>query len=709
MRRSARGFTPNLFGTGISVADSLLMQDTVKELLNPVTVYRVTSRTGERYVAPMDTGRLNFFTGTLIDGRGLSVGYLANIGSPAQSRIYSDRGEEEDFIFANGYNYYITRSTNALWYDVKDPYTRMDYYRAGGQTNREELFSGVITSNFGKQLNVGLEWEYVYVRGQYTSNANKMLYYRPFISYRTERYELLSYMRNYNYLNTENGGLTEDRYVTHPDEFTDNKRPIDRQSYPTRYTNTWNRNKGGQFYLTHRYNLGFYREMSAVEQAEAERKRALRKELAEQKRALASGSPLVGEKREADDLKKRDEATTGGNVFGALSEEAPEEEAEAVFVPVSSIIHTLEYERFSRRFTSNYNGIDEAYLGRTDSVIYGSPDSLLNDYTEAWNIKNTIGLSLREGFQDWAKFGVTAYLHLEKRRFQIAGDSVRGLMSYDEFSTYIGGEITKQRGKLLTYKARGEMCLVGSDIGEFSLEGELRTLFPIKGKDALIRGYGYLYNHTPAFYQRHHHSRYYWWDKSLKNTRRLLVGGEIGLEQTRTRVSASVENVQNYVYFGLSGVPEQYGGNIQVLTARLRQDFRYKAIGWENEAAWQLSSERTVLPLPQMCAYSNVYIDFTYAKVLNIQLGVDIHYYTAYRAPYYEPATQQFQLQDEKDVGAYPLINAYANMRLKQARFFIAGYNVGSLLFTPASYFSMLHYPLNPMLIKLGISVYFNN
>ncbi|MDR1813325.1 MAG: putative porin [Tannerella sp.] len=715
-RVGRKGITPKLSQMAGSIPDSIMMQDTTKQILNPVTAFRVTEKTGERYIAPMDTQRLNFFNSTLIDGRGLSVGYLANIGSPAQSRIFSEREEDGDFIFANGFNCYITKPTNALWYDVKDPYTRLTYLRSGGQKNREEMFNGVLTSNFGKQLNVGLEWDYTYVRGQYTSNANKMLYYRPFASYRTDRYEVMVYMRNYNYLNTENGGLTEDRYVSHPDEFTDNKRPIDRQSYPTRFTNTWNRNKGGQFYLTHRYNLGFYREMTDREREEASKKKELKKELEEQKKKREEEEALGG----GGDPRERNRQLTEpvetaqtppANVFGENPDAtAPEEEEiDAVFVPVSSIIHTFEYEKFSRRFISYFNGIDEAYLSRNDSVLYGSPDSTLNDYTKSWNIKNTIGLSLREGFQDWAKFGVTAFVHFEKRRFTLPGDSVRGTMNYDEFSTYLGGELSKQRGELLTYKARGEMCIVGSDLGEFNLEGELRTRFPLMGKEASIRAFGYIRNLTPAFYQRHHHSRYFWWDKSLKNSQKVLVGGEIDLEQTQTRLSANVQSIQNYVYFGAKGTPEQYESNLQVITARIRQDFRYKAFGWENEAAWQLSSEQSVLPLPQICAYSNIYLDFTYAKVLNIQLGVDAHYFTAYHAPYYEPATQQFQIQEEKNVGDYPLINAYANFRLKQARFFIAGYNVGSLLFTPAYYFSMLHYPLNPMLIKLGISVYFNN
>ena len=81
---------------------------------------------------------------------------------------------------------------------------------------------------------------------------------------------------------------------------------------------------------------------------------------------------------------------------------------------------------------------------------------------------------------------------------------------------------------------------------------------------------------------------------------------------------------------------------------------------------------------------------------------------TSYYAPYYEPATQQFQVQDEVKVGNYPLVNAYVNFHLKQARFFVMGYNLGSKFVNP-NYFSLAHYPLDPFVLKMGVAVTFNN
>ena len=357
-------------------------------------------------------------------------------------------------------------------------------------------------------------------------------------------------------------------------------------------------------------------------------------------------------------------------------------------------------------------------------------DASLNDQTSSWNLKNTFALALREGFQDWAKFGLTAFVTFEKRRFRLAsqvpgldygpdghGSSEPSTLNfptsevYDEFTTYIGGELSKRRGSLLTYNGRGELGLAGSDAGEVRVSGDLQTKFKLFKKDATIKAEGYIKNITPAFYQRHHHGRYYWWDLSLKNVQRIYAGAKINLESTRTQLSGGVESIQNYVFFNGKGLPEQSSKNIQVVSARIKQDIMYRAFGWENEVAYQLSSEKSQLPLPDISAYSNIYLAFKLAKVLTVQIGANVYYNTAYYAPYYEPATQQFQVQEEDKkvkVGNYPLINAYANFHLKQARFFIMAYNLGSKFVDP-NYFSLAHYPLDPMVLKMGISVTFNN
>jgi hypothetical protein len=659
-----------------------------------ITAYRLT-QLGDPYKVPMDTDYLNMSNRTLPEGQGVAMAHTGNIASPSQSRIFAERNEGRDFIFADVYDAYVITPRNGCFYDTKVPYSNILYTRAGGSVNREEQLKIFLTSNFGKKINAGGDFDYIYSRGHYQSNANKMINYRIFGSYRSDRYEASAHFRNFNMVNSENGGLTNDRYVTHPDEFSSGRRKVDTQSFPTRFSNVWNRIRGQNLFLSHRYNLGFYRELTEKEQEKKRRKEQEKEEREEQEARSATEAG-------------RENAGNPDNVPppSPAAEEEEDPHANEVFVPVSSIIHIVEYDNHSRRFISTDRGhiVDTCYADR-----FGRADSLLNDYTSMWRLNNTVALALREGFQDWAKFGLTAFAAFEQRKFFLPGDSMTGKMKYEEFATFIGAELAKRQGSLLTYQARGELCVLGDDLGEFRLEGDVRTHFRLFGKEASIQARGYIKNLRPAFYQRHHHGRYFWWDTDPNHTQRVYAEGLLGWEQTHTQLSAGVESIQNHVFINTKGVPEQYGANLQVVTGRLKQDFRYGGFGWENELVYQLSSNEQVLPLPQLSAHSSLYVAFRLAKVLSVQLGADVHYYTPYYVPYYEPATQQFQLQDQMKMGGYPLLNAYANFHLKQTCFFVSGYNLGSLIIDHPQYFSMPHYPLNPMVVKIGLAVTFNN
>ena len=683
------------------VDSTLLESDSTLQISRRINAYQLTPF-GDRIEARMDTNRLNTANSTLMEGKSVALAYTGNIASPSQSRIFFERKEARDFIFADAYDPYIITPQNAYFYDTKVPYSSVLYTRAGGSEKLEEQLKVFLTSNFGQKINIGGDFDYIYSRGHYNSNGNKLINYRFFGNYRSDRYEAYAYFRNFNMVNNENGGITEDRYITHPDEMEEGNNTRDSKAFPTRFSNTWNRNRSKNIFLTHRYNLGFYRDMTDKE-LEEKAKRDEKKAKLEQLAAEANAE-------NNDNTQQPPE----------IEEEKEDIHENEVFVPVSSIIHTFEYEDYRRRFISKDTKTIDSYYNR-----YLPYDSTLNDETSAWAVKNTIALSLREGFHDWAKFGLSAFIRFENRSFDMIErvdddahpeDTITTIRNYKETSTYIGGELSKRRGNILTYQGRGEFCFVGEDQGEFRLSGDIQTKFRLMGKEAYIQADGYIKSITPAFYQRNYHSRYFWWNHEkktpdgFKKINQVYIGGTVSVEQTHTQISAGVENIKNYVYFDTTGISVQHSkDDIQVVSARLKQNFYYKALGWENEIVYQKSSDESILPLPELSAYSNFYLTFKYAKVLTIQLGADVHYHSKYYASYYDPATQQFINQKRKKIGDYPLVNAYANFHLKQARFFIMGYNLSSLFIDHPEYFSMPGYPLNPMVLKLGVSVYFNN
>ena len=202
------------------------------------------------------------------------------------------------------------------------------------------------------------------------------------------------------------------------------------------------------------------------------------------------------------------------------------------------------------------------------------------------------------------------------------------------------------------------------------------------------------------------------------------IEGLFGYRKTRTTLRVAVDEIKNMTYFGQSYTTtadfnrtstmvasRQESDAINLITASLSQDFTFGPLNWETVLTYQKSSKESVLPVPTLNVYSNLYLRFKIAKVLKCDLGADVRYFTKYYAPDYSPAIGQYTVQEGEqkvEIGNYPLINAYLNFHLKRTRFFImmSHVNAGS---GKANYFFAPHYPLNQNLLRFGLSWNFFN
>lgn len=156
----------------------------------------------------------------------------------------------------------------------------------------------------------------------------------------------------------------------------------------------------------------------------------------------------------------------------------------------------------------------------------------------------------------------------------------------------------------------------------------------------------------------------------------------------------------------------QESGNINILTAQLRQDFRVGILNWENVITYQNSSNKEVLPLPALNIFTNLYIKFKIAKVLSVELGGDAYFFTKYYAPDYVPQLGQFAVQKDEDsrikLGGYPFVDVYANFHLKRARFFVMMSHVNNASGNKMMFLTP-HYPTNGNVLRFGVSWNFYN
>ena len=392
------------------------------------------------------------------------------------------------------------------------------------------------------------------------------------------------------------------------------------------------------------------------------------------------------------------------------------------YVPVTSFIHTLKVDNY-RRIYQAYDTPENYYANKYFDGIGRAAGDSIYDKTRHYSIKNTFAIALLEGFNKWAKAGLKAFATSELRHFTLA-DVDNGLAKYSEHNVSVGGQLSKTQGSLLHYNVTGETWVAGEDAGQIKIDAAADLNFKLFSDTVRLAARAYFYRLSPTFYHRHFHSKHYWWDNTgLDNEIRSHIEGVFSLKRTRTRLRVAIDELKNYTYFaqsynitddfgrtGNSVTVNQCGDNISLMTLQLEQDFRLGPLNWENQITYQKSSKAEVLPVPDINVYSNLYLRFKIARVLKVDLGADVRYFTKYYAPDYSPAIGQYTVQDNGDnnikLGGYPIVNVYANMHLKQTRFFVMMSHVnagdGEAFLTP-------HYPINTMVLRFGLSWNFFN
>jgi hypothetical protein len=634
--------------------------DTEIQSLPPkLYMWRLSETLGNRTIIPADTANLNFQNTNLVEGMYGHYNYLGNLGSPRMSRIFFERRDNEPTIFMEPFSSFFVRPDEVKFTNSNVPFTNLTYYKAGNKVNGEERFKSYFSVNVNKRLAFGFNIDYLYGRGYYQNQSTSNFNAGIFASYIGNKYQMQAVYNNFTMKMNENGGIQDDRYITRPEDMAEGKKEYESTTIPVKLEQTSNKNKDFYVYLTHRYRLGFTRETTTVEDAKSP------------KRAVANDSvPLAKDT--------------------IITEE---------FVPVTSFIHTMKVERARHKFSSA-----KETEGQYPNAYFNEVAS--RDSTTAFSVKNVFGIALLEGFNKYAKAGLTAYISHKFSRYELMDTLSR--TNFDEQEIFVGGELAKQQGKTLHYNVNGEVGIMDKALGQFRVNADLDLNFRLWKDTVNFYARGYVSNTLPSFYMRHYHSNHYYWDnENMDKEFRTRVEGELNISRWKTNLRAGVENIKNYTYFNQNAMPAQESGNIQVLSATLKQDFRLGILHLDNEVTWQKSSNETVLPLPQLSLYHNLYLLAKIAKkVLTVQLGADVRYFTKYNAPAYTPAIQQFHLQaadDQVEIGGYPIVNVYANLHLKRTRIFAMMYHVNAGM-GKGNYFLVPHYPINPRLFKIGIS-----
>lgn len=712
-----------------------------KQIPRGITVWTVDEVTGERESAIPDTTafmRMNHALATGVYGDYTTLG---NNGSPRLSRIFIDRERDDDFIFINGYSQVLQRPGQFHFTNTFSPITNLVYNSCGNKINGEDHLKATFAVNASKQLGFGFRFNYLYARGYYANQNLAHFGYSMWGSYIGDRYSLHMLIGLNHHKQSENGGITNDEYVTHPESFSDN---FSSNEIPTILSSNWNRQDNQSLFLTQGYNVGFYRkvpmtpqeieakkfaEASKKEKEEREAKEARRKEgrdeneeassvtLGRPKDAKIMGDEPAQEKKATERIKEGTEAAD--SIAATEKGKEDDEFMKDEYVPVTRFFHTLSLAHYQRAYVA-YETPKNFYL----NDFYDLHTDSIDDLTRHTHIRNALGMSLLEGFNKWAKAGIHLYASHDLRHYALR-NSDGTFTTWNESDISIGGGISKKEGKTLHFNANAEISLVGDNAGQTDINGKVDVNIPLLGDTATIDARGSFSILSPSAYLMRYASRHFKWDvyDTFDNETRTHLEGNIFMRKTDSRIRVALDNLTNYTYLaqtynvdteynvtGFNVTPRQ-SADIQVITAQLFQNVKFGIFHWDNIVTYQKSTNEKALPLPRLNVYSNLFIRFKIAGVLATDFGVDARYFTKYYAPEYCPQMLSFAIQENdeirKEVGNYPLCNVYANFQLKTCRFYIMMSHVncsgkGDYFFTP-------HYPMNGRVLRIGLNWNFYN
>ena len=752
-------------------SDSIQSQH--KEIPRGLKVWTIDERFGDRKPAVPDTLSYMFMNADLTYGMRGQYNTLGNLGSPRQNRIFIDRRGPSEFFFLDPYDMFIVQPNEFQFTSTLSPITILNYNTAGNRNNGEDRFRAIFAVNAGKEWGFGFKFDYLYGRGYYSNQSASHFDYSMWGSYLGERYQAHLLLSLNHQKVAENGGIANDAYITHPESFRENfseeeiptilKQNWNRNDNQHVFFN--HRYSLGFFrkvpmteeeIKAKEFALKSQKAQDAEKDKEKARRQAKAKgqkfdEEAYDKEKRSAGRPddavIAGDvsqaKAQTDKANANDRLTVNLEDStqmaelkkqDALAKDSTQKWMKEEYVPVTSFIHTARFDNY-RRIYQAYETPANFYAQNYFNYGTAANDSIY-DSTKHWSLKNTFAVALLEGFNKWAKAGLKAFLSYELRHYALptmqtpSGSTIaffNGDKTWNQHDISVGGQLLKTLGKTFHYDVSAEAWLAGSRAGQLHVDGHADLGFPLFGDTVQLAATAFFHRSAPSFYMNQYYGKHYMWDNNLSQEIHSRILGEFSLQKTQTKLRVGYDVLKNYTYFGIQNDRVRSGDNylvqhndlnvrqssspISLLTLQLQQDFRLGIFNWQNVLTLQKSSKDDILPVPIFNAYSNLFLRFKVARVLDVDLGVDGRYFTSYYAPEYIPGIGAFGIQETEasrtKIGNYPHLNAYANFQLQHTRFFIMFTHVNSA--EGGKYFFTPHYPLNQRVLQFGISWNFFN
>lgn len=612
--------------------------------------WQLPSATGIADTVGVDTMLLNMALRDRIYDYSINCAYNANFVSPVQTRIYFDRRQSVDDIFASQYEPYLITAQKQQFYRTNLPYSKVGYNHGFTTGHEEHEINFLFTGNITRRFNAGFQIDYLKGYGHYANQEAMNLRGSLFWTYNSPHYNQQAVLTWTNVNNFENGGIRDLA------DLTSQLKPED---YPTRMQGM-SEYKYLAGYLNHYYTITKERQVNDTTTIDV---------------------PLM--------------------TFRHIFETNQSSRRYAEKNPTQTVDSVPYYEHtyFSRANTNDQTRI--LTVRNTLSVTFEEEfNKALRFGAQAFAyIENQRFLMQRPCVDSTATLdSLSRYNHWTHNLF-VGGTIYKRNGKYFHYGAE--GEVC-----LVGYKI-GQFEVKGHIDADFPLDANNNIMYVRANAYVGNKVATYYDNH----YFTNHHRRDTTFARTFRYGVGGEI--EIPYKYVQTKLGVNFEDMQNPLYYEQGGILRQHDGHIQVISGRADVNFRSPWICLDNSVVLQFSSSDH-LPLPLLSLYHNLYYHGWWVKgAMEAQIGVDCRYWTAYHSPVLDPATGQFCVQtgDQRQrIGNYPVLDLYASAYVKHIhlKFFVAWTHFNNLFMSKNTHrLLMPSYPMNDWTIRAGASFHF--
>lgn len=176
--------------------------------------------------------------------------------------------------------------------------------------------------------------------------------------------------------------------------------------------------------------------------------------------------------------------------------------------------------------------------------------------------------------------------------------------------------------------------------------------------------------------------------------------------------SAQISTLEDKLYFANTSLdekqiiltPQQYGGTIKYFSLKLSKEFVYGKFALDNTFLYQqVEQNDPILNVPKFTTRNSFYFsDHLFKRALFLQTGITFNYFTKFYANDYNPIVGDFYIQNQKQIGDFPMLDFFINAKVRQTRIYLKAEQFNTLLLK-TSHYSAPSYPYRDFIIRFGV------